>query len=198
MMVYTGIDYVDVAGNTRHIQIPKHRGDIFSNLLVDNVIGSTSTALVKREGFQRVGLFDEHLPSRQDYDLWLRVARAFPVDYVEEPLTKHTEHNERITANLTARILGRNAIFQKICSDLERDPKKLARYFYETGVLYFENDDIKMGRHMMLKTMRTYLLPKAPLLWVISYAHKGVTKRAREISLFNLKRWLSKVTPSLK
>ena len=47
---------------------------------------SPSAVLIHRSVFDQVGLFDEGLPACEDYDLWLRVARRYPVGLVDEPL----------------------------------------------------------------------------------------------------------------
>ncbi|MEN8780645.1 MAG: glycosyltransferase, partial [Desulfobacterales bacterium] len=48
---------------------------------------SPSAVMVRRELFEKVGLFDENLPACEDYDLWLRVGCRFPVHLIDKPLT---------------------------------------------------------------------------------------------------------------
>ncbi|MDY0389961.1 glycosyltransferase family 2 protein [Desulfobulbus oligotrophicus] len=64
---------------------PPH-GDIFLRSLNMCVVGM-STVLVRRELFDRYGLFDESLPCCEDYDLWLRVGSREPFLLVPEALT---------------------------------------------------------------------------------------------------------------
>ncbi len=49
---------------------------------------SPSAALIHRSLFDEIGLFDEHLPACEDYDLWLRICSRYPVRYSETPLIK--------------------------------------------------------------------------------------------------------------
>jgi glycosyltransferase involved in cell wall biosynthesis len=51
-------------------------GKIFEVLLRGNVVGVTSSAAIRREPFERVAGFDEAQPARNDYDLWIRLARV--------------------------------------------------------------------------------------------------------------------------
>jgi hypothetical protein len=45
-----------------------------------------------------VGLFDEHLPACEDYDLWLRVSTRYPVHLIEEPLViKRGGHKDQLS-----------------------------------------------------------------------------------------------------
>ena len=78
----------------------KHRkqgGHIFQQCLPLCVI-SPSASLIKRELFDKVGLFDETLPACEDYDLWLRICAHFPVLYLEQALiTKYGGHTDQLS-----------------------------------------------------------------------------------------------------
>jgi glycosyltransferase involved in cell wall biosynthesis len=76
-------------GGVRVNQKKKHNppsGHIFTACLRMCVVGM-STVMVRRELFERYGLFDPALPCCEDYDLWLRVAREVPFLLVDKPLT---------------------------------------------------------------------------------------------------------------
>lgn len=64
---------------------PPH-GDIFAASLRMCVVGM-STVMARRDLFERYGLFDEHLPCCEDYDLWLRVGSREPFLLVGQALT---------------------------------------------------------------------------------------------------------------
>jgi glycosyltransferase involved in cell wall biosynthesis len=46
-----------------------------------------STSAVKREVFEKIGLFDESLPACEDYDFWLRATHLFEVKLINDKLT---------------------------------------------------------------------------------------------------------------
>lgn len=81
---------------------PKHRhakagGWIFRRCLPLCCV-SPSAALVRRDVFDSVGLFDETLPVCEDYDLWLRICSREPVAFVDEPLiVKHGGHPDQLS-----------------------------------------------------------------------------------------------------
>lgn len=59
---------------------------------------SPSAVMMKRELFNRVGLFDEKLPACEDYDLWLRVACRYPVHLIDTPLIIKTGgHSDQLS-----------------------------------------------------------------------------------------------------
>lgn len=79
-------------------------GQIYENLLRQNFI-FTPTVVVKRDIFESIGLFDETLRVSEDYDLWLRIARKFPVCFVDEILVtrRRTGHNTTLDRKLYIR-----------------------------------------------------------------------------------------------
>jgi glycosyltransferase involved in cell wall biosynthesis len=52
----------------------------------------TSTAMFRREVFDRCGSFDEALPYSEDWDLWLRIAREYPFIKLTRPNTLYRQH----------------------------------------------------------------------------------------------------------
>ncbi len=84
------------------------RGQMFDTMLVRNCV-CFSSVVVRRSVFEAVGQFDPNLPLAIDYDLWLRVARHYQFDFVDEPLvryrTGHANLSSRIGERVTA-VLG--------------------------------------------------------------------------------------------
>lgn len=62
------------------------------SLLVDNNVGVTSGVLLKTKSVLEVGGFDELMPARQDYNLWLRLSKFGNFKILSEPLLIWTEH----------------------------------------------------------------------------------------------------------
>lgn len=104
-VVYSRRTLMDAAGRDRPTPpAAPVRGHIYDTLLVQNPV-CFSSAVVRKSVFEAVGMFDPNLPLAIDYDLWLRVARHFAFDYVDEPLVRYrTGH-----ANLSSRIAERLA-----------------------------------------------------------------------------------------
>jgi len=62
-------------------------------------IVSPSAVMLKREVFERVGLFDEELLSAEDYDLWLRCSLHYEIHTIDEPLIiKNGGHSDQLSA----------------------------------------------------------------------------------------------------
>ncbi|HSP16231.1 MAG TPA: glycosyltransferase [Thermoanaerobaculia bacterium] len=64
---------------------------------------STSCIAVKRELLSAVGGLDETLPAAQDYDLWLKLARAARLVFIPEPLETYVLRENSITSRVLMR-----------------------------------------------------------------------------------------------
>lgn len=158
-VVCAGVQYIDYNGTPQNQKkLPKYRGNIFKQLLRKNIAGIGSTMLVKRECFEKCGLFDENLPSRVDLDILIRISRHFTVDYMPEVLTLERIHEERITADIEKQIEGRELLLEKIYPDLRKHRVLLAKYLYGTGELYLKENNQEKGREYVIRSLKTFPL----------------------------------------
>lgn len=67
------------------------QGDLFRLLFCRNFI-TASAVLVNRDCFKQVGFFNEDLDQATDYDMWLRIARAYPIAFLNQPLCRWRQH----------------------------------------------------------------------------------------------------------
>ena len=73
----------------------KYSGWIFDRCLPLCIV-SPSAVMIRRNVFDRVGLFDETMPACEDYDLWLRIAPLYQIYLIEEPLViKRGGHSDQ-------------------------------------------------------------------------------------------------------
>ncbi len=75
---------------------------------------SSSLALVRRDVLVGAGLFDETLPSFQDYDMWLRCLAFGELRYVQTPLVEFVQHaGDRTSMDIEKRLSGLAVIERK-------------------------------------------------------------------------------------
>lgn len=72
----------------------------FQDLLTGKNNVPTTTTLVRRECFEKAGLFDRELPVAEDWDLWLRIAEHYGLACLDEILAEHRDHSQKTTQNL--------------------------------------------------------------------------------------------------
>lgn len=96
-LVHTGGHFIDAGGrilSTNPLGFPWPRtptGNIIELLVRYNRI-VPSSAVLRRECFERVGGFREDLYGLGDWEMWLRVALEYDIGYIDEPLTLYRVH----------------------------------------------------------------------------------------------------------
>ena len=152
-LVYSGLIYIWKENEDKAIKIvPTLRGNIFVSFLKVTVLGSP-TPLIKKNCFQKAGLFDERLPSCQDWDMWLRISKYYEVDYVPEILAKHYIHKNQITEKFENKIHGREIMIEKYHDYLLKYPLILSRHFSELGKLNCMSGNWKEGFEYFFKAI---------------------------------------------
>lgn len=65
-------------------------GDVYAEMLVWDMVSGGSVVLVRRDALAAAGRFDETLLFREDWDLWIRLARRVPFATVPRILVGYT------------------------------------------------------------------------------------------------------------
>jgi glycosyltransferase involved in cell wall biosynthesis len=89
------------------------KGDVYEELLSSYAVSGIETMLFKAEAIRRINGFDEHLPSSQEYDLLIRFAEYYTVDYVDEILSKEFRSINQISLNFDKKVRGTKYLYQK-------------------------------------------------------------------------------------
>ena len=90
------------------------RENIYEKLMYSNFIGSTSFPLLRTSALKKIGGFDLEMQSAQDYDVWVRIAKEFKVNFVAKPLVLyHFHEGDQITKNPAKKIAGLERIIYK-------------------------------------------------------------------------------------
>ena len=95
----------------------------YKELLRDDIIGTTSQAMIKKQVFKSCGMFDESFPARQDYEMWIRISRSFPVVGVPKCLFRYHKAKgaDQISHKWRGCIEGHQKIYQKYKRDIDSD-----------------------------------------------------------------------------
>ena len=99
-VVYTGMYRLNNRNEILGLNTPRFSGAIGNALLTENVVSSTSSVLVRKELFVRVGGFNRRLRSCDDWDLWLRLARITTFGFLKEFMVSHyIDGEDRLSFN---------------------------------------------------------------------------------------------------
>ena len=179
---------VSVGGNKRKVKIaePAGRKTIigrweFERLLTQGDFIPYGTALIRRSVLKKHGLLDPFIKYRNDYELWIRLARYYPFAYIAKPLAYYRIHNNYGIKSLgflesTEKELG--YILKKHLPEGDKDLDKLRSEAYHNyySLLFSENilaGNFKKGWKFLLKSLQTKSLSFSlfnalyPFVWYI-------------------------------
>jgi glycosyltransferase involved in cell wall biosynthesis len=126
-------------------------GNIYVTLWKGNFIPAMTT-LIKRECYEKVGLYDEAL-YYEDWDMWLRIARGFEFAYSNEISAKYRIVSTSMMQSQANRIVDAGC---QICrkhlraANLEHDAKTAAALlFYNYAIASYEHKTLKHKRNLL-------------------------------------------------
>jgi glycosyltransferase involved in cell wall biosynthesis len=163
-VVYTSFCLIDRGRKTYYptLDVKQTEGRIHNVLLERNFI-DTATAVVRKECFEKVGVF-ERLPRLQEWGLWLRISKYYCFSHINEPLVNSYRQLDSISCNMNAYIMARKYILDKYFDEISKKPKLLSRHYFEIGYSLCINGQIEEGRTFFYKALRTYPLNTKILL----------------------------------
>ena len=86
----------------------------FKDQLKYDYIGSTSQALIRKSCLVALGGFDESLPARQDYEMWLRISKDYRILGVKKVLFHYYQHDMvQITKSPKKALTGYRIVYKK-------------------------------------------------------------------------------------
>ncbi len=164
------------------------RGWVLERLVMVNFVPSQSV-IIRRSALDAVGLFDETYRIGEDWDLWLRLAARYPVDFIPDVVAMRRQHTQNITNNSDVTMMS-NAV--SILRNLkQREPEAVARIrqayhralaqaHFLSGVACVNDGDRRRGRAEIARSMRyapTHL--KAYAWWLLSWFGSPVLNHLR-------------------
>jgi len=120
------------------------------------------TVLLRRRCLEKVGGFDATLKTAQDYDLWLRIAKEFPIGFLPEPLAIYHRHGANMSTQPLRRYQATIAIFNKLFkggddpSHREKIGSRLILLHYLLAREYLFRNKLSEARDQ-LKSMRNLM-----------------------------------------
>jgi len=140
------------------------------------------TALIKKECFDKVGMFDEKFPRLIDLELFIRLSKHYYFYHIEEPLVNYFDADKGISSNTESFVTAQKLILEKYFEDIQKDKKMLAKHYFSIGVNLCLNGDSKNGRNYLIKTVKAYPLNvKLLLALLLSFFGEDVYNKVTKI-----------------
>ena len=121
--------------------------------------------LVRRECFDRVGLYDESMRTSEDWDMWLRVARHYEFAFVDQILARFRVHEGNTTHRTLAAFAdyleGRPRVLDKLFSRPDLPPAVQAmrpmayeRLYMGVGLCWLQTRQMRKALRSFGKAIR--------------------------------------------
>ena len=150
-------------------------GRCYEQLLLENKI-CNSSAMVRRKVLDAVGPLDTTIKGNtvQDYDLWLRVARKFPLGYVKEPVTVWRLHPRQAYWNRQAMLTEELRLLEDVCS---KEPRlgwlamkvRLATVMSDLAEAHLKAGNKRLARRCFVRSIRTHWSWRNILYYGVSF-----------------------------
>ena len=125
-LVFCGGIQIDEESGIRSSYYTSHEpgAPSYADILANDLIGSTSNPLIRKDVLESVGGFWEEQPSRQDYELWIRIAREYPVRGIGGEYFIYRLHGgSQITKDKRKSYIGCRNIYERYKDDFMKNPK---------------------------------------------------------------------------
>lgn len=155
---------------------PEFSGWIYHQFLIDCWM-LTSSAMFRKEVFEKCGVFDEALPYSEDWELWFRISREYPMMQLRRPTTLYRQHP--LQGNLVVRdidyrteLLTRTEREWGLCSrdgrciTMRRFRTQLASYHAAYGLHHLQAGNFKTATRSLLKAWKNNPLQPKYLAYI--------------------------------
>lgn len=149
-------------------------GPLYPQLLVRDCM-NTSAVVVRRSVLDLQGGFDENFKVGEDYDLWLRIARQYPMIFIDRVLSKYRVHAEGLSGGddvRTLRWLEAHMAVRKKHQRMQWVPSQHTKLLadiigeraWEAGWNYFGRNQLRDARRHFYTAL--WSKPLAPGIWL--------------------------------
>ncbi len=170
--------------------VPRLQGNVLFELLRENVIGTTSSIVVRRAAFEAVGGFNADYPASQDYDLYLRIARKYAIAGVPEVLTLSHRHGEgNISRDTDAKLKAFELMLEHNADLFESAPEAQMLHVRRIVTRLVHRGRGQDARRVLRMAQRSGPMDlRSAALWALSFWPSAITRRAAAFKTRTLSR----------
>ena len=158
-LVTCGIYYIDDTNGTTKTPSFKETVSFKAFVTEGNLIWTLSSVLIRRECFDRVGLFDSRYPIANDYDLYLRLIKEYGFFLVIEPLLRYHRHHGGLSKDLKRSRLELVTVLESLRSEPKLGVSKrclgerIASHYHSMGVDAYDAGERMEAAGLFLKAV---------------------------------------------
>ena len=151
---YCGYETISFEGAVLGSRLPMPTENFNHRLYAENIIGPLSGVVVRRKALDDCGLFDESLPSCQDWDLYIRIAQQFVFIFSPQVLFKYHLSKNSITQNFLAKAGGHAIILKKYGQHIIQNKSAYSRQLAVIAHYLCRSGKIRSGRKKYFSAIR--------------------------------------------
>ena len=136
----------------------------------DASIGGPSGVLLRTGVVDRIGLFDESFPAREDADFWIRLFDEFDMYALDRPLYERRLHPDQMTKDSDLMQLGNQRLLDKHAPRLSTT--EVAKRRYSLAINNARLDNMAEARANIRRSVKLHPLRKGPLYYCV-WLHLG-------------------------
>lgn len=155
----------------------RYRGKRYTELLSGHNYIATSSVMLGRHIIDDVGYFLAEKRGVLDYEMWLRIARKYEIDFIEQPLFIYKAHSESLSADRAARRLDELYVYRLqeawCAEDAGGDEEKVVkRAISETGMrlglTYYNTGKGVTARKYLVKALTSKYTDLLSRVWSLA------------------------------
>lgn len=161
-VVYTGINIIYVNEGLTYYSLSGYEGDLSKEILQRNLLGATPNVMVRKDVLDNVGYFDEEMPAKQDYDLWIRVCQQAKVGFVKEAKVQYYNYTgeKQISSNTKKHERAIQLIqqkYQELFAQLSKDELKQrdANFYISIANVALRNNHKRLAAKYAFKALKS-------------------------------------------
>ena len=161
-LVATWVILTDEQGNLgAEVKIDFKQGNIRKELIEINAIPCGSIPMVRRNCFDKVGLFDPILRFGEDWELWTRIAADYDFGLIKELLVYYRQHPKNSSKNSQEILPDFDRLIEKMFSSVPKELLPIKNKTYGRMNLYIawkslENKDYEGARDSCNRATKYY------------------------------------------
>ena len=101
---YSDRDYIDADNVQMHVRKKDDTPEIVSTelhtkiaFITGSIAGNIANVAINKSMLDDVGLFNENMKISGDFEMWVRLARNYPVGFIKKPLVQLRNHKEQLS-----------------------------------------------------------------------------------------------------
>ena len=175
-VVYCQMGERQIDGSLMPARFNLIRGNVYEQALWQGYLAPMITLLVKRECFDKVGVFDTQFPCFKDDDICFRLSKYYSVDFVPEILAVvNRDASDQLTRNPQKYSVGWYSLLQKHHQEILKEcgVERLSRHYVRAAWLFLKARRWKM---VFQSLQDAYQLYRNPLKFILAVL-KGIQEK---------------------